>query len=127
MLIIYNIGLPVIVGGLLLLAFSTIKLMMVLRSESPLRIGLFGIWLLGLLTFLTGLLNQVIIIRNSFDRIAEAGDISASIVARNIGDSYRTTISGLSVLILSLILWGIIKSIRDSKTSRLTNQYNANN
>jgi len=119
MSLIYNIGLPVFIGGILLLTLSTYKLLLIYKSNTPSSIGLFGIWLLGLLTFLTGVLKQIINIKEAFEVIAESGDISSSIVADSIGDSYRTTISGLFVLIISLICWGIIKTIRDSKTNRL--------
>lgn len=115
MFLLFKIGITVIIGGLLLIVLSIIKLVKILYTNNPSDVGLFAIWLIGILTFLTGLLNQVINIRKTFEVIAQVGDVNASLVADGISQTYSTTISGLLILIVSLIIWGVLKTIRDSK------------
>ena len=117
MYLINQIGTSVLMGTLLLLVYTISKLRSIYKSSRPKTVGLFGIWLLGLMTFLTGVLHQLINIRDSFDDIEQMGEINTSIVSSLISDSYKTTISGLIVFIFSLVLWGIVKTLRDNRSN----------
>lgn len=109
------IGVPVIIGAILTMVFAGIKWYSIHLSNNPKTIAIFAIWLLGLLTFLTGILHQIINLRNSFYIIEQMREINATIISASIYDSFTSTISGLVVFIVSLFLWGIVKTKRDGK------------
>jgi biopolymer transport protein ExbB/TolQ len=53
-----------------------------------------------------------------FDSIAQAGDVNASIIAESISKSSIHTISGLLILIFTVIIWGVIKTIKNSQIKK---------
>ncbi len=107
-----------ILCGLLVLGISIFKLFRIHKTDSPNSIGLFGIWFFGLLAFLFGLLGQTLQMIGVFDSIAQAGDVSASIIADGISKSSSHTISGLLILIFSVIFWGVVKTIKNRHIKR---------
>lgn len=101
--------------GLIVLIVGYIKLWKLRKTVHPEAIGIFGIWLMGIIGFLLGVFGQILAIIKTFDAIAMAGDISPSIVAEGIKGSYQSTITGLVVLIISLIVWGILNGIKQKR------------
>jgi biopolymer transport protein ExbB/TolQ len=71
--------------------------------------------LIGIIGFLFGVFGQVLSMIDTFDSIAQAGDISAFVVADGIKNSYKSTLIGLTVLIISLIIWGILKGTKQKR------------
>lgn len=104
---------------LLLLGVSVITLAFFkfknLDSGNPFDISLFGIWLIGLTSFLFGLVWTWWGMAQSFEAIEVIGDVSPSLVAGKIKESIVYGITGLSILIGSLILWGIVKRKKNLK------------
>ena len=101
--------------GLIVLIVGYIKLWKLRKTGRPEAVGIFGIWLMGIIGFLLGVFGQILAIIKTFDAIAMAGDISPSIVAEGIKGSYQSTITGLVVLIISLIVWGILNGIKQKR------------
>ena len=101
--------------GLIIIILGYMKLWKLRKTKNPEMIGIFGIWLMGIIGFLLGLLGQLITTMRTFDAIAMAGHISPSIVADGLKSSYKSTLIGLVVLIISLIIWGILKGIKQKK------------
>lgn len=116
-----NIELPAqlpYICGLLIIIVGYLKLWKLRKSSNPQTVGIFGIWLMGIIAFLLGIFGQIWRMINTFDAIAQAGDISASIVASGIKNSYHPTLVGLVVLIISLVIWGILKATKESKITK---------
>ena len=109
--IIYITGIPNLISSLLLVGIVVVKIIQIFRSQYPEKISLIWIWLLGLISFLFGYLGQVTSMRNAFDAIEIAGDISPSLVAGGITGAMNYSVYGIYVLIISLIIWGILKSV----------------
>lgn len=113
------IGILKILCGLAAFILAIVKGVRIFRINNPETIGLFGIWFFGLLAFLLGLLGQSVQMVSVFDEIAQVGDVSASIVADGISKSSSHTISGLLILIISVILWGIVKGLKNSRIKKI--------
>jgi hypothetical protein len=113
------IGLLKILCGLAAFIVAAIKGVKVIRISTPETIGLFGIWFFGLLAFLLGLLGQSIQMISVFDEISQIGDVNASIIADGISKSSSHTASGLLILIISVIFWGIVKGIQNSRMKKI--------
>ncbi|MCT4589411.1 MAG: MotA/TolQ/ExbB proton channel family protein [Carboxylicivirga sp.] len=108
--------------GLILIISGYVKLWKLRRSNHPEIIGIFGIWLMGLIGLLLGIFGQLLGIIEAFDTITQMGTISASIVADGIKNLYKPTLFGLGVLIISLIIWGILKGIKQKRIFIMTNE-----
>jgi len=103
--------------GFIVIIIGYIKLWKLRKSQDPNKIEIFGIWRTGIIAFLLGILGQMLTIKKAFDTIAEAGDISPPLVADGIRSSYNSTLAGLIVLIISLIVWGILKGIKQKRSN----------
>ena len=67
-------------------------------------LGVGFVLLLGLLSFLIGVLFTVIGMMGAFDAIEAAGDISPSLVAGGVKMAIKSTVIGFCVLIVSIIV-----------------------
>lgn len=101
--------------GLIVLVVGYFKLWKLRKTKYPEIVRIFEIWLMGIIGFLLGLFGQVLSLIHTFDSIAQAGDISPAIVAAGIKSSIKTTMIGLAVLIISLIIWGILKGTKQKR------------
>jgi uncharacterized membrane protein len=108
--------------GLLVIIVGYLKLWKLRKASQPQTVGIFGIWLMGIIAFLLGIFGQIWSMMNTFDTIVQAGDISASIIANGIKNSYHPTLVGLVVLIISLIIWGILKGTKDKRVQLKTSK-----
>ena len=106
--------------GLIVIVVGYFKLWKLRKTDYPETVGIFGIWLIGIIAFLLGIFGQVLSMINTFDSIAQAGDISPSLVADGIKSSYKSTLIGLAVLIISLIVWGILKGTKQQRINLKT-------
>lgn len=109
------VGIIKILLGIIAIGISLFKGIRLVKARNPETIGLFGIWFFGLLAFLFGLLGQTLQMIGVFDSIRAVGDVSASIVADGISKSSNHTISGLMILIFSIFLWGVVKTVKNSQ------------
>lgn len=101
--------------GILVLAFSCLKIYrMVKRKEYDLG-GLNYILLFGSLALMIGLLHSGISLSLAMKAISIAGDVSQSLVADGIRYWVFDPIVGLVIFIVSLIFWGILKEINLKK------------
>ncbi len=107
-LIVFSCGLIVIIVGYT-------KLWKIRKTEKPEVVGIFSIWLIGIIGFLLGIFGQILIMIDAFDSISMVGDISPAIVAEKIKSSYKSTLIGLAVLIISLVIWGILKGAKQKR------------
>lgn len=112
---VYPYALLPLICGIILIVTGYIKFWKLRKSKHPESIGIFGIWLLGIIGLLLGLFGQVLSMFEAFDSFGEAGTISPSLVADGIKNSYNSTLVGLAVLIISLIIWGIIKGVKQKR------------
>jgi|WetSurMetagenome_2_1015567.scaffolds.fasta_scaffold06539_5 hypothetical protein len=112
-------GVPVLLIGLLTICISLFKMIRIYRSESPEKISLDIIWLLGLLAFLLRLLEQIIRIGSlckAVSQVSSPENIDVLLVFKGIGDIAYYSLTGFIVLIVSLILWGSLKGIRKQRS-----------
>lgn len=72
-----------------------------------LELGLHSILFWGAINAVLGVLAQVTGIYNALNVIMRAREISPSVIAQGFAESFTTTIFGLTVLILSSIIWFI--------------------
>ena len=70
----------------------------------------------GLFTMITGILGQLIGLMMAFSAIEKASDISPAIVAGGLKISMITTLYGISVYMLSIIIWFLLDLWYHSKT-----------
>ncbi len=63
---------------------------------------------MGLFTMITGILGQLIGLLMAFGAIERAGDISPQIVYGGLKISFYTTVYGILVYLLSILLWFIL-------------------
>ena len=108
---------PIAVCALLVILFTILNLIKILNSQDPEKIGLVGVWLPGVLALLFGRLGHLLAMKEAFHVISYAGDVNASMVAEPMGGTFFYWIAGLSVLIISLILWGILKGVVNARKS----------
>ncbi len=70
---------------------------------------------IGLFALVTGILGQLIGFYMAFSTIEQVGDISPAIVFGGIKVSMITTMYGIVIYLLSLILWFVTSNIIDRK------------
>ena len=104
-----------LVCGMVIVIIGCIKFKKIRKVKDPQTIGIFEIWLVGIIAMLLGIFGQIVLIIESFDVVTSAGEISAVTVAHSIKNSYMPTLTGLFVLVISLIVWGILKGIKQQK------------
>jgi biopolymer transport protein ExbB/TolQ len=63
---------------------------------------------LGLLTAIMGILGQLIGLFSAFSAIEEMGDISPAIMAGGLKISLITTLTGMVIYLISLIIWFLL-------------------
>lgn len=102
--------------GLIVIVLGCIKIWKLKKIEHPETIGIFSIWLIGIIGLLLGMFGHVLSMIDAYDSIAIAGSISPSVVTDGIKNSYQSTLIGLAVLIISLIIWGILKWTKQKST-----------
>ncbi|MDN3669064.1 MotA/TolQ/ExbB proton channel family protein [Echinicola jeungdonensis] len=101
--------------GLIVIVVGFIKLLKLRQTKNPEAVGIFEIWLMGIIALLLGILGPILNMMRTFDAFSHAGDISPSIVANGIKSSYTSIIIGLAVLVISLIIWGILKETKQNR------------
>lgn len=102
---------PVAICGLLVLFISIYKIVRIMGANDLSKKYLNAIWLLGLLAFLIRMVGQLMFMSEMFYAfaIAEIPDLVA--VANGLSESMLYSVSGLAVLIISLVFWGLIKAL----------------
>jgi uncharacterized membrane protein len=118
-------GFPVILMGLIIIILFVYKTIKVCRSQKPDKIGFHGIWLLGLLAFLFRLLEQILRIVSTLDalsKVSESKNINTEVVLKDFSNTINYQFSGLVILILSLIFWGILIGLRNLRSQKLTGE-----
>jgi biopolymer transport protein ExbB/TolQ len=63
---------------------------------------------IGLFTMITGILGQLIGLFDAFSAIEAAGDISPSIMAGGLKISLITTLTGIFIYMISIIIWFLL-------------------
>jgi len=100
---------PLLVSGILIIIIAIVKGVRVFRLKDPQNVKLVGIWLLGLISFVFGLLGQLFALAEGFDKIEITGDISASLVFHALRVSIQYSALGLTFLVVSLIITAILR------------------
>ena len=77
------------------------------KTADPLKLekGLHSIIFWGAVSAVLGVLAQVTGIYNALNAIIRAREISPNVIARGFSESFTTTMFGLTVLIISAIVW----------------------
>ena len=63
---------------------------------------------LGLFTMITGILGQMIGLLSAFTAIEAAGDVSPAMMAGGLKVSMITTLTGIVIYLLSIIIWFLL-------------------
>ena len=103
--------LPLILGSVIL-AFGYLQLWRLRKSSTPQSVYIFWTWLMGLIAALVGFMGQLISMKMAFDNIAKENNITPEAVGSALRDSYDSSIMGLTVLIISLAVWGILNMVK---------------
>ena len=114
------IGTPVIICGILILLFTVIKTLKIIRSDQPQQTGLTSIWLTGLLSLLFSILSLVLSVMFCLEAISLAGDISPTMISEELAHASSYLLLGISLFILSLIIWGILNRFRSCRSEQLS-------
>jgi len=110
-----NIGLILsVISGSLVIVFTSLKIKKI-QSVDPNTVNLFEIWTFGLLALLFGFMGQVIGMANMFDAFEASGEITPSAVSEGIEQTMWNTGTGILILIISIVLWGIVNRMKKSK------------
>ena len=102
---------PVVICGVLVLLISIYKIVRILGANDISKRYLNAIWLLGLLAFLIRMVGQLMFMSEMFYAFAIAEIPDQSAVAYGLGESMLYSLSGLAVLIIALMFWGLIKAL----------------
>lgn len=70
---------------------------------------------LGLFTMITGILGQLIGLFSAFTAIEGAGDISPALIAGGLKVSMITTLTGVVIYLISIIIWFILDLMYQKK------------
>lgn len=110
-------GLPVIpvACGIIFVIVGAIQLLNLRKTDAPEAVPIFWVWLLGLIAVAGGILGHVFKTIEAFNTIAMAGDISPTLVANGMSGAYNHTFLGLIILINSLIVWGVLKTVKNKR------------
>lgn len=101
--------------GLVLIVVSSIKYNQLRKTEEPQTVQIYSVWVIGLLSFLSGSFGASLSMTAVFNLIAKEGEITPEKVAIGLTNSYYPLLIGLFLLILSLILWVVLKSLKNRK------------
>lgn len=115
---------PILVFGILSVAFSIYKLIKIKKSNTPGRIGLLGVWLSGILSVLIGVWCAINYRVEAFKAIAEMQNINPEIVANSMIVISRHLLIGTSLLIISLVSWGLLKGLKNQRIASLEDRKN---
>lgn len=63
---------------------------------------------LGLFTMITGILGQLIGLFSAFTAIEAAGDVSPSMLAGGLKISLITTLTGITIYLISILIWFLL-------------------
>ncbi len=114
---IFHMGGPLFMGILtilfvLMLAYSVISLISIITKgdDDPLKVRsrLPHIKAIGLFALITGILGQLIGLYEAFAAIERAMDISPSIMAGGLKISMITTLYGILIYLISILIWIIL-------------------
>ena len=114
-------GIALVLCFIFLVSFTFYKVIQIRNTIQFNIVRLNGIYQVGIISMLIGIMGTLIGKINAFKAIADAGDISPDIVALSIKESLYYSVAGLILLIFSILFYGIIKewvnvlSIKDSK------------
>lgn len=116
-----NIGLTLsVISGVIVIVFVFLKIKR-LQSVNPNSVNTFEIWLFGLLAFLFGFWGHVIGMANMFDSFEASSAITPLAVSSGMKQAMWNTGIGISIFIVSIILWGFVYGIKKSKINSLKN------
>lgn len=99
----------------LMLVFSAIKIVRMVKYKKFDLLLLDYILLFGSLSFMVGVLGLGIGLSSAMNAIQQAGDISVALVAGGIKVVLITPIYGLFLFLISLCIWGVLKEINKRK------------
>lgn len=102
---------PVSVCGILVLFISIYKIVRILGSNDTSTKYLNAIWLLGLFALLLRVFGQLMYLSDMFYAISSAEVPDLPLMAKGLGNAMLYPLSGLGILIMSLIFWGLIKAL----------------
>lgn len=83
-----------------------------ISSESVFRRVSYG-KAIGLFALVTGILGQLIGLYSAFSAIEGAGDISPAMVYGGLKVSMITTLYGITIYLLSLLIWGLVSILTE--------------
>ena len=113
-------GIPILFLSLIILIISIYNAIRILKYNDYGNLGLVAIWLLGLLAFIIRLIEQVLSLGNLLYAIGIAGSPDYQAFALGLSEITLKSVLSLTVLLMSLILWGILKGIIMLKINRRT-------
>lgn len=121
----FYMGGPLFMGILTILLFILLVLtvVLILSISSGRAAGVAGfshrltyLKSLGLFTMITGILGQLIGLMMAFSAIEKASDISPAIVAGGLKVSMITTLYGIFIYMLSILIWFLLDLWYHKKT-----------
>lgn len=112
-----------IMGGTLFMSILTILLVIIVavsvyfavtissgkaREKENFKQQLRYVKSLGLFTMITGILGQLIGLFSAFTAIEAAGDVSPSMLAGGLKISLITTLTGITIYLISILIWFLL-------------------
>src|SRR5690348_11359744 len=100
-----------IIFGIVGLVIWMYKLISIIKFEDISGNWLTGIWLSGLLAFLIAFIRLLSDISDIFAGISEAERPDINAIAGGFGKAISSSLSGLIILTILLLLWGLLKGL----------------
>ena len=103
---------------LLMLVYSVLNLVVLLNNNGDLlkvRSRLTRIKTIGLFSAITGIFGQLIGLYEAFSAIEKAADISPSILMGGIKISMITTLYGIVIYLISILIWFVLDLMASRK------------
>ncbi len=109
------IGLSIL-GVIIYGSYLTIQLYLFYKKGIK-KTNIYAMIVLGIIAFISGILNQIAGMMEAFETIIEASDISPDLIMQGIIESFKIPIICSFVLIISLIFWYFNKKKWESLNS----------
>jgi hypothetical protein len=108
-----NISVLPLIIGIVLFLWSSVRLFIkVYNKDIHKQVKVYKIIVFGAIGFVLSLISAFISFAIDMAVIADGGDIQTSLFVNGLKGAIGYIISGVSVFIISLIVWGVLKTVK---------------
>ncbi|GEM_PF-4891712 len=104
--------LPLIIGIVLFLLISVRLFVKVFNQDRYKQVKIYKVIVFGIIGFVLSLISAFISLAIDMSVIADGGDVSTSVFINGLKGTVGYIISGVSIFIFSLVVWGVLKTVK---------------